>query len=92
MSRHRCARDNPRPQTRHIQTLPRKTEYGIEHCRDAVEGGAFLAGDGEEGFLRVEHFGWVDDGGAVGHAGEEPEDEAEAVEEGRWAAEDICVG
>lgn len=57
-----------------------------------MESSAFFCGDGVEGFLRIKHFGWVDDGGAVGYDGEETEDEAEAVEERGWAAEDICVG
>ena len=57
-----------------------------------MQGRAVLGGEGAKGCCWIEGLGGVDDFGAVGYAGKEAEDEAEAVEEGGWAAEDVGRG
>ncbi len=48
--------------------------------------------EGREHRRRREDSRRDDEGGTVGEACEKAEDEAEAMEEGRWAAEDVGGG
>lgn len=63
-------------------------EFGDEHGGYAVDGGAFLLLDRLQHLERVEYFYWYH-GGAVGDAGHDPQDAAEAVEEGNGDAEAV---
>jgi hypothetical protein len=58
----------------------RDVDDGLHHGRDAVQGSAFLRGDGMHACDGVEGFGGVDDLAAVSEGREEPESETETVE------------
>lgn len=64
-------------------------EEGIKHGGDAVDGRAGLLRDGLQSGRDVEDLCWIDNLPAVGDDGEEAEDEAEAVEQRRGAAQDV---
>ena len=66
----------------------RVLKFSDEHGRDAVDSGAFLFFYSLENFQRVEYFHRYH-GGAVGDAGHDGKDAAEAVEEGNRDAEPV---
>ncbi len=66
-------------------------QFGDEHGRDAMDGGAFFFLDGLQHFERIEDF-HRNHGGGVGDAGHDTQDAAEAVKEGDRDAEAVFFG
>lgn len=92
-ARNRCAGDNTRAEVARVKVgWLGETQDRFEHCGNTVQCGAFLVGYGVKNGLGVECLAGEDDLRAVSDYREHTQNQTEAVEEGRRAAQNVEGG
>lgn len=92
-TRNGCAGDDTRAEVFGVKVgRLGETQDRFEHRGNTMKRSALLVGDGVENGLRVECFAGEDDLRAVGDYREHTQNQSEAVEEGRRAAQNVEGG